>query len=490
MTINPSLVQAIEQFGKSIVEKNAHVTCNFLYPKLFEFVPKKTIEASLKAAYESADLKIILSDYKLNDVLFDIHLDQTEYSLITTSYKQEIQYAEFPENDTEKQEILNFYYEMLAERYGNENVSFNPSKREIKANSISQQLAIKSKDSWYFLENKENLLPLYSKFLPENIIKKLEEQFPTIEHDDEEEIEADFEMPTKINSITPIKKGAETKAQYLLGWEVFLNGDEDCENFLRSQSTNLETFEYADMGLELIYENNKLTTVYQYDSGEKSEKKLTQKELGLPYKEYEENQILKFSENNKGLHVLGGEIPKEFKMPTQNCVVSFQYLGSINPKDKYFKWLPFQLHLICPIYLNFQFLYLDYSDPNHPIILNNEEIESADTSFDEEMNRNTEIVYKTTNYSLKVEYDFFGTGHAGIPSWLQGPTYPKCPKNGKTMRFVCQLNGGPETARTNIEIVNQGYESYFEEMNFWGDGILYVFFEPESKTACYFIQNT
>ena len=490
MTIDPSLKLAIEQFGKSIVEKNADITCNFLYPKLFEFVPKKTIEASLKEAYKSKDFKINLSDYQLDEVLFTIHLNQTEYSLIATSYNQEIQYAKFLENDQEKQEIMLFHYEMLAERFGNENVYFNQAKREIKAKSNSQQLAIKGKDSWYFLENKENLLPLYSKFLPENIIKKLEEQFPQNEFELEEELDDEYETPPKINTITPIKKGSETKAQYVLGWEVFLNGDEACEDFLSFQSTNLETFEYADMGLELIYENNKLKTAYEYDSGEKSEKKLTQKEIGLAYKEYEENRILKLTEKAKGLFVLGGEIPKEFKMPEHNCVVPFQYLGSINPKEKYFSWLPFKLHLICPVYLNFQYLHLDYSDPNYPVILNREEIEDADTSFDEEVNSQTEIVYQTTAYSLKEDIDFHGTGHAGIPSWLQAPTYPKCPKTNKRMHFVCQLNGGPETNRTNIEIVNQGYESYFEEMNFWGDGILYVFFQPESKTACYFIQNT
>jgi hypothetical protein len=58
------------------------------------------------------------------------------------------------------------------------------------------------------------------------------------------------------------------------------------------------------------------------------------------------------------------------------------------------------------------------------------------------------------------------------------------------MKFLCQLNGGVTAKRTNVEPKNESYIQYYEELNFWGDGDLFVFFEPTSKVACYFIQNT
>lgn len=60
------------------------------------------------------------------------------------------------------------------------------------------------------------------------------------------------------------------------------------------------------------------------------------------------------------------------------------------------------------------------------------------------------------------------------------------------MKFLCQLtsNSGVETEKTTINPKDDWYKKYFDNMNFWGDGDLYIFFEPESKIACFLIQNT
>ena len=86
-------------------------------------------------------------------------------------------------------------------------------------------------------------------------------------------------------------------------------------------------------------------------------------------------------------------------------------------------------------------------------------------------------------------------GFSGMPNWIQGSWMPKCPKTNKPMRFLCQLTSSDKvrTEYTNIEMSKAGddfKQSYFKNMNFWGDGDLFVFFEPESKMACYFIQHT
>ena len=212
-------------------------------------------------------------------------------------------------------------------------------------------------------------------------------------------------------------------------------------------------------------------------------------EVGLAYKEYPENKILQMVEDDNGLHQLGGELPDDFQLPENNCVAPFQYLGYIDNQDKNFSWLPFRVHLTCPIYLNIGNVFLDYSSPGKPALINREEVEMADTSNDE-VNRESEIVFNEKKFSFVEEKEFPGTGHAGIPNWIQYPTIPMCPKSGRRMKFLCQLNGGVDTKRTNIEPKDEWSSSYYEELNFWGDGDLFVFFEPTSRVACYFIQNT
>ena len=61
------------------------------------------------------------------------------------------------------------------------------------------------------------------------------------------------------------------------------------------------------------------------------------------------------------------------------------------------------------------------------------------------------------------------------------------------MRFLCKLTYDGldvKTKRTNVNPKDEWFKQYFESMNFWGDGDLYIFFELESNIACFLIQNT
>jgi hypothetical protein len=281
-----------------------------------------------------------------------------------------------------------------------------------------------------------------------------------------------------------------TKSVFLAGWEVHLNGDQQCENFIATQITNKSTVERCYSGIELVFENGKLAKAYDYDDGNRKDRKLKADEVGLEYKEFNENHILQLIEDENGVHQLGGEVPNGFQFPENKCVVPFQYLGFIDNQDKNFNWLPFKVHLACPIYLNIGNVFLDYTNPEKPSIINRKEVEKADTSYNDDLNQDSEIVFNEMKFSFLQQEEFSGTGHSGLPNWIQYPDIPMCPKSGKRMKFLCQLNGGVTSKRTNVEPKDEWYRHYYEELNFWGDGDLFVFFEPASKVACYFIQIT
>lgn len=286
------------------------------------------------------------------------------------------------------------------------------------------------------------------------------------------------------------KQNSKTKSIFLAGWEVHLNGDQQCENFIATQITSKAIVETLNSGVELVFENDKLLKAFDYEEGNKKERELKVDEVGLEFKEFAENKILQLVEDEDGLHQLGGEIPNDFQLPENNCIVPFQYLGFIDNQDKNLTWLPFKLNLTCPIYLNIGNLFLDYSIPNKPTIINREEVENADTSYEVDLNQTSEIVFNEMRFSFVEDEEFSGIGHSGLPNWIQYPDIPMCPKSGKRMKFLCQLNGGVTAKRTNVEPKDEWYRHYYEELNFWGDGDLFVFFEPTSKVACYFIQNT
>lgn len=286
------------------------------------------------------------------------------------------------------------------------------------------------------------------------------------------------------------KSNKITKTIYLVGWEAHFNGDRACEDFIATQITDKNTFETVSAGIELVFENDKLTKAFDSQDGEKSVRELKSDEIGLIYQNFQANKISIIVENPNGLHQMGGELSHDFKFPENKCIVPFQYLGYINNADPNFSWLPFKLHLTCPIYLNIENVFLDYSDSLNPKIINKEEVENADTSYEEDLNPNSEIVFNEMKFDFIDEIDFSEPGHAGIPNWIQYPDIPTCPISGRRMKFVCQLNSGVTTKRSNVEAHDEWFKRYYEELNFWGDGDLFVFFEPSSKVACYFIQNT
>ena len=204
-----------------------------------------------------------------------------------------------------------------------------------------------------------------------------------------------------------------------------------------------------------------------------------------------------FIQDEKGLHQLGGEIPSDFKIPTNEFIAGFQYLGCLNKEDRHLSWLPFHLHLICPIFTDFDYLFLDYTNPKEPRLIYPTNTAKITSAFDE-LTKDSYIIYNQSNFSLRPidqineDNEFDIVAITGNPYWIQSAELPICPKSKKRMKFVCQLmSNGPITAKEkNFTGENDYFEKLFTELNFWCDGDLKVFFEPTSKVACYFIQNT
>ena len=277
---------------------------------------------------------------------------------------------------------------------------------------------------------------------------------------------------------------------YLAGWEAEFNGDEECEKFIETQVIDKNTAMTVYSAIDLVFKNNKLAKAFDIEEGVQTERDLNKTELEFEYKEVQPHEVFQITKGKKSLSFLGGEAPAEFIMPELD-IAPFQYLGMLSKSDAPFDWLPFDLHLIAPIYLSFDKLYIDYSDPTNPTIFNSEEIIQADNSYDD-LKTNSIIIYEKVHTSIVKSNDFGGMGHSGVPNWIQYPDIPTCPKSKKTMKFLVQLGSsvGVETKITNVQAKNEWYKQYFEDMNFWGDGDLFIFFDTESKIACFMIQNT
>ena len=279
---------------------------------------------------------------------------------------------------------------------------------------------------------------------------------------------------------------------YLAGWEAEFNGDEQCQKFLETQIIDKETANTIWSSIDLVFSNGKLVKAYNIEEGDKTERKLKPSEIGFEFIKLKVNQIYNLKQVTNSESYLGGEIPKEFNIPKFEFNAPFQYLGKFSKSEEAFNWLPFDLHIAAPIYLNFDKLFIDYTDPLNPKVLNIEELKQTDNSYDD-LKPDSEIVFEKVFITSEKATDFGGIVHTSVPNWIQYPDIPTCPKSKKTMKLLCQLTYDGidiKTKRTNVQPKDEWYKPYFEKMNFWGDGDLYIFFEPESKTMCFIIQHT
>lgn len=278
-----------------------------------------------------------------------------------------------------------------------------------------------------------------------------------------------------------------TRHIFLAGWEVRLNGDAQCDAFIRTQAVEKEVAEVLFSATELIFEGDVLASTYALEEGVRSERKLLKDEKKLPWRDVKPNASLVYEAG--GPHLLGGAWPASLRAPEAECATSFQYVGCISRSDPAFDWLPHDLHLVCPIYLAFERLFLEYTDPLAPVVFNADEISASESSF-EEVGPDSRIEFHGLSFSFIESMERSGRGFAGFPTWIQYPDIPRCPKTGNIMRFVCQLRGGAVVAQSNIVPSDDYNATCFEQLDFWGDGDLYVFFDPTSRMACFMIQNT
>lgn len=158
-----------------------------------------------------------------------------------------------------------------------------------------------------------------------------------------------------------------------------------------------------------------------------------------------------------GPHKLGGDKPAGLVLPSsEDMRTPFQYLGTIDGSDPHFQWLGIpKLDLVYPLYeCNFG-IFLDYSDPQQPQILNPETFsDDWDTGEIPEGIQFTEVHFESKDHTERLtaaqfeEFDDYLI--CGVPLWYQMPEVPCCPKTGDVMRFVCTINSDD-----SIKVVNQ-----------------------------------
>ena len=471
-----------KEYSEQIIKKNAKKLVEYLYPGFFKISNKESVLESLKDSYSSKVVFKSFSDFKIVSYSIPTSKSDMDYAIIETSNVQELKFVEkfFPKNENPYEDSR-----YLKEIHEPEDIQFDDENKTITINVSNLVLVICENENFYFLDIQDHYVEHYKAFLPENVIEHINKILASEETEDAVNFTT---SNTPVNQPTDLNKSEYDKVIYVAGNEVLLDNSKEGIEILKAQAIDKDLFQYQFMALELLFKDDKLSEINNFFDGEKETYKPESTDPTFTYQNIEPNNIFSFDTINEGENYLGGDFPEELTLPEGNFKTGFTYIGKFSNKDEHLKWLPFDLHLFHPILSSIQ-LFIDYSNPLYPQIINKAELEETSPDI-EGINQDSKIIFEKTSFKLEETKHMEPDLNAGIPSWVQYPEIPECPKSGKTMKFLCQIEKGPKTIETNINFKDDYYNNYIEHMNFISDGYLCVFFQPESKVACLFTQCT
>lgn len=199
-----------------------------------------------------------------------------------------------------------------------------------------------------------------------------------------------------------------------------------------------------------------------------------------------------------GINYIGGKASPDIVMPELETS-PMVYFGCISKNETNLEIIDFDLHLICPLFIDLQTpVFLDYSDSTKPKLIR-ENVPSNFSQYFEEIPNTAYIEYKKLKFSFnslsttkikigvhEIDYIPEEIGTFGQPNWIHNEDWPKCPINGKKMEFLFQL-GDIDDCKMKLGKNILEKESIDPYLHF-GHGYLYVFYEPKSKVVAYLNQ--
>lgn len=285
----------------------------------------------------------------------------------------------------------------------------------------------------------------------------------------------------------------EKRSRFFAGWELDFYNRDELTKFLLTHGTNAAGFEFfreLQSAMVFLIEGDKIVQARTHSLDITESVTL---DIALPLQDWPDREVFLLVKDSDGNHSIGGKRPTSFSLPHHESLQSnFIYLGSLDCTDPRFEWMKLKkLHMAYPVYEGAFKLFLDYQDPDAPVLLNPEALTYS--WIDDTVKGTERVQYSLQRYSsiegikgkefVMSEQEYL---ICGVPLWYQYPEIPTCPKSGRVMRFVMAVSSDINIAvQDDPEIANLPFDNY---MIFGDEGHLYVFYEPESKVLCLNVQ--
>lgn len=177
---NKEIATTFRAFFEATEAKDAKKLMEYIYPKLFEFVPKEVLLQAMEKAFQDNEIIMSIQNSKVSHISNEITIDQIKYAIISYSFVMGMETNERKKDNPDDEasdndfSALKMTSEILAEQYGKKNVFYNKEEEKIKVNVVTKAIAIKENDAtgWTFIEYKPSQVTVLEQMIPKEIIEK------------------------------------------------------------------------------------------------------------------------------------------------------------------------------------------------------------------------------------------------------------------------------------------------------------------------------
>lgn len=182
-SLSISLANDKEELESTLLDYFNHIknqeylqSLDYVYPKLFENIPKEEMLVSLEQMNADSNLQVKMYNPEIQQINEIIEIDGVKYALIDYSFSMSMFFLNPKDQNLEEaNNPMMFSYQMFVARHGEENVTLNEEQHSIDMNLIQKMFGIKDPNyqGWKFLQNEPGMKFFYETVLPQEIIDKM-----------------------------------------------------------------------------------------------------------------------------------------------------------------------------------------------------------------------------------------------------------------------------------------------------------------------------
>lgn len=155
-----------------MTDMNIDAILDYMYPKVFDMVPKNQMKTGMEQMFNSPQMKIEFISNEVTSISDEKEVDGVNYAMVYYNSKMRMTFlTEKDKTEEERKAYLDMMQTSMANQFGAENVTVDLATTSVVIDNNASMYAINDAqyDGWKFLGNEKNMAAMINMMIPEDV---------------------------------------------------------------------------------------------------------------------------------------------------------------------------------------------------------------------------------------------------------------------------------------------------------------------------------